>query len=407
MNPEGPLRADVDRLNPDGTGATDLVKAEVAAVARVPFDDSIAESPHAAGNRISRHAQRAGFPWIASSMRLQQNIHDVRSWSQALNVDIQREWDRPASILQTDRRKLHRNMRVAPQQLHRFVYMMGSFTCSLPSQGDFDCGAHCDDEPGADNDGDVVELAADADVPPILDHTSATSSSSASGMADKAETQEMSLMREYLIACLRPGMFVSFPVRENDEDISPFFAQVLAIEPKVTTVDVCTPGNESMFLSVAVQPYDSMLPFGGQDCCAALTAAEVFIFQDEVPHEVDWGRCTIADRRNFLEWSVEKSVNDGCVALRTPKVLQPPADWSLLHSKIPTLSLLDALREAGWEGARKTLLHRADDDRLSYDSRRPIPKKSYYKCLLVRAELFGPDVIEFRSDRPKTYLNIC
>ena len=195
-------------------------------------------------------------------------------------------------------------------------------------------------EPGADNDGDVVELAADADVPPILDHTSATSSSSsASGMADKAETQEMSLMREYLIACLRPGMFVSFPVRENDEDISPFFAQVLAIEPKVTTVDVCTPGNESMFLSVAVQPYDSMLPFGGQDCCAALTAAEVFIFQDEVPHEVDWGSCTIADRRNFLEWSVETSVNDGCVALRTPKVLQPPADWSLLHSKIPTLSL--------------------------------------------------------------------
>ena len=86
-------------------------------------------------------------------------------------------------------------------------------------------------------------------------------------------------------------------------------------------------------------------------------------------------------------------------------MLQPPADWSLLHSKIPTLSLLDALREAGWEGARKTLLHRADDDRLSYDSRRPIPKKSYYKCLLVRAELFGPDVIEFRSDRPKTYFD--
>ena len=80
LHPEGHLRAHVEQLRPDGSGASQLLMQEVQVLTALPMDDSVAESPHAQGNAIARQAHRCGFAWVASSMRLKQNISDAKLW---------------------------------------------------------------------------------------------------------------------------------------------------------------------------------------------------------------------------------------------------------------------------------------------------------------------------------------
>ena len=50
IHPDGELRAHVDALAPDGSGASELLAQEVKVLGNIPFDDSIAEGPHVKGN---------------------------------------------------------------------------------------------------------------------------------------------------------------------------------------------------------------------------------------------------------------------------------------------------------------------------------------------------------------------
>jgi len=74
--------------------------------------------------------------------------------------------------------------------------------------------------------------------------------------------QHLTLMREYLLASLHANQWISFPRRELDEEVI-VFAQVLAVESKVTTVDTCRPTHfvKKPFLQVTLQPLEHMLPF--------------------------------------------------------------------------------------------------------------------------------------------------
>ena len=92
LDPSNPLRADVDKLHDDGSNASPALRVAVAKVQNIPFDDSIAESPHSLANGVARGAQRCNFPWIASSLRLHQNLRDHQLWSSALDAHIQDEW---------------------------------------------------------------------------------------------------------------------------------------------------------------------------------------------------------------------------------------------------------------------------------------------------------------------------
>ena len=66
--------------------------------------------------------------------------------------------------------------------------------------------------------------------------------------------QETSFMREYSLASLRPGMYVSLPDKQAGDDESLLVAQILSIEAKATTVSVCQADNAAKsWLRAAVQ----------------------------------------------------------------------------------------------------------------------------------------------------------
>lgn len=207
LSPSGPLRSDVDMLEPDGAGATHRLRQEVHVLGLIPFDDSVAESPHAVGNRVGRHSSSCGFAWVASSMRLDQNLRDVALWVDALGDDLQQVWMRHGSILQTQRHKLSRNMRMKPKDLRDKVYMFGAFcrNQSLPMSGeDVDVADADDGEPhpnrGRSDLDQCIGQQADVDDDVANGH-----------VLDAVSSQEAALMREYLLACLQPGMHVSIP----------------------------------------------------------------------------------------------------------------------------------------------------------------------------------------------------
>ena len=133
---ESGLRRHIDNMNPDGSGMSDYLLSFVRIIQLVPFDDSIAESPHAVGNRIGRHSPHAGFAWSASTMRLDQNLQDVRDQSAALGTNLQDLWLKHTSILQTAKHKLNRPMRVKPKVFQEKLYMLGRFMAGVPLPDD-------------------------------------------------------------------------------------------------------------------------------------------------------------------------------------------------------------------------------------------------------------------------------
>ena len=391
-----PLRAHVDRIGPDGSGSSDLLKEHIMLVKNIPFDDSIAEGPHALGNRLGRHGPRSSFAWTAASMRLQQNLEDAKAYSQALNVDLQDLWYKHSSVLQTQKGRLHRPMRLKPKVFHDKLYKLGSLTKGVPMP--LDEQPDTDNGDGGDGDDGKDQAPAYGDDESIhhcdSDHVEVESA---------ANKQSVALMREYLSACLQPGLYISLPNPDMTADDPVLFVQVLAVQQRCTTVIECVPKDQqSSSFSVTLQPLERMLQLNS-DPATLTDAVDVFIFSDETPYAMDWGAYTPDDRRRFLQWDHVPSSIESCTALINPMVLKPPTGIDLMHPGIPALCLLDCLAERGWTGTPRLVTHTAGDGAAVYDNRRPFTKKRYFQCLIVLPELFNCGISEIISGRPSTY----
>ena len=136
MKPGSALRCHVDQIQPDGSGASAELQKLIDVIKLVPFDDSVAETPHASGNRLGRHGSNSSFSWVASSMRLGQNLVDVLDHSQALGANLDELWYAHSSVLQTKPKALHRPMRCKHQVYRQWLYEVGRFEPPLqPTAG--------------------------------------------------------------------------------------------------------------------------------------------------------------------------------------------------------------------------------------------------------------------------------
>ena len=145
----GALKSEVDALDL-GPASLKLQRA-VESISSIPFDDSVAESPHAAGNHIGRFSHGSAFPWVASSMRLKQNIEDVKTWCGALQLDWKQEWLMYSSLLQTSRPD--RPLRIPASEFYNRFYFMSHLCPDLrqPVNDDEEVLA-LEDAPAADDD---------------------------------------------------------------------------------------------------------------------------------------------------------------------------------------------------------------------------------------------------------------
>ena len=131
MDPLQDLRAHVDNLSDDGSGAAPLLKSWIQVIQNFPMDDSLAESPHAQGNRIGRHGTKTSFSWTAATMRLNQNLSDTREFTSSLGANLEAVWYCHSSVLQTKERSLHRPIKCTPQTYRRRLYQLGKHADEL------------------------------------------------------------------------------------------------------------------------------------------------------------------------------------------------------------------------------------------------------------------------------------
>ena len=68
------LRDLIDRETEAGALQHREFQIALAEIRNIPFDDSHCESPHARATRVGSASRRSAWPWIASSVRLKQNI---------------------------------------------------------------------------------------------------------------------------------------------------------------------------------------------------------------------------------------------------------------------------------------------------------------------------------------------
>ena len=407
-DPGSALRQDLDVLLPDCSNASERLRDEVDSVAALPMDDSYAESPHALAKRVKLHGRGAKFPWIASSMRLGQNLEDIGELAPALNMDTRREWCRSTSILQVNPQRAHRSMRLPRANFLNCFYRMAMFgrprTRDEANEGDDDDQG---DDPGDDDDddGDAADAPKESDAG-VGSGAAASSGQGPSGPGSvgpvslaltRAERQTTSLMKEYMLACLSPSMYVSLPVPSGGGAATLGFFQVLSVQPRTTTVDVFTPDNaEPMDLcAVAIQSLDYHGPI--DEDSSRLHGGDFFAFEE--PKTFDVVGSTAArpsDRELCLEWEPTESAVPCCVRLCRPRPLRPPASWKLSDARVPALCLLDVLLERGFAPQSRRAIHKKGGEEL-FDDRKPTSKKSYLRCVIASAELFEAGVPEFSS----------
>lgn len=120
MHPES-LRPDFDQLRADGSGMTPRLQAAVEALARVPLDDCICEGPHAQAKRLKMPASSAQWAWVASSMRLKQNIAACRELPGQTSASFRAVWSSWTTVVQPAR-KSTRVPRMKPKEFRRRLY---------------------------------------------------------------------------------------------------------------------------------------------------------------------------------------------------------------------------------------------------------------------------------------------
>ena len=289
------------------------------------------------------------------------------------------------------------------------MYKLGHMSSAAADEdGDGDDPDDDEPQPGAGPDATAAATAAAADAPtdgpdPDSEHVPP---------AGSAECKEaVSLMKQFLDACLTPGKYISIPNPIDDDDDPILFMNVLAVNLKCITASECSPiggpstsTSASADLTVTFQPLERSLQIG--TCAADLKGPfDIFIFSDEVPSQLEFGAYAAADRSKFLQWEAWPPMIEGYVArLQNPQILRPSSDIDLMSPNCPALCILDYLAEQGWVGQRRVQIHSAAGaaDKV-YDSRLPVTKTRYLQCVISLPVLFGAGINALPSGRPATF----
>lgn len=400
---------------------SERLKGEVASLGAIPMDDTAAESPHAAAHRLMRHGPASRWPWVAASMRLEQNLADAESLPASVGVELEDCWRTHTSIMRKPSSKLpDRPLKRQPTKLQQDVYCM-SFVHDRAPEMDSACNFENDDPgdpsagirpgprkaPKAYGSAGVGSASAFASASMKWKNRAAKSGQKEVGGATKELLQrrnsdDVRLIRQYFSACLEPGMCVSFPVVFEEGGEADQMFQVLALESRMVLVATYKGNDDDQdvgLFKVTVQPLERWNPASERVSSKQGGFEDAFVLQE--PTEVDvlmlCGGAT--DRSRWLRWTPAQSDVCGCIALCHPKVLQPT--MSLSAANVPVLSLLDALDVRGFEGKDQLCVH---DGALAkhFDSRAVVSKRCYLQCVLAMEELVNLGVT-FPSAQPNSY----
>lgn len=422
-----PLRAQIERMNSDGSGMAPALKAEVESLRAIPLDDSVAEGPHAKAKRVQAHARGSRFPWVASTMRLSQNLEDATDMLDATDSELLPLWCAWKSVIRCGGRRQLQNKRMGMRSFTDHLYRL-SF-CNGPPAGRSKAGPGVAEELDEQEEAEAteeVEAGGERPTPakakvvsrrPRLAHGDQSASSTAAKLSTRplpdsargsAAAAEMQLMRQWLAASLAQYSYISVPVDNGDEALDYAFFQVLSLERRtlqLKTFEAEQGGREGELLySITVQPLERWRAPALADKSAPSREAEVFVYFE--PTKIDILRLAsggVDNRQLWRGWTPVASDVDGCTALHSPCPIAH--NMMLSHPKVLVLSLVDALHESGFSPIAQKTTHIPGAPKV-YDNRHLPSKRFYLQAVLAIDDLATAGVKGFESGRPGVYYKV-
>ena len=424
---EGALRQEIDAVLPDGSGISARLRAALRGFDGVPFDDSVAEGPHARASRIAKHARASRWPWIASTLRLSQNIDTVRELLPIVGGDLRSRWCGSTSVIRHGGRWPLQRPRMSHGKFVDYVYRM-SFCHEAEeagADGEEDASGGDDDDddddsggPGGPDHGTTAGAGssggrgAGGGAPPP-DNDSDHGGDESGGhpaprkrnidtAAPLRESQVVKLLRAYLHASLELHDVISLPAMGDEGHIVHLFFQILRLESRPVLIETfSSPSDDRGLYTCTVQPYSRWNPNMDDASSDPPIEADCFVYQD--PCEVDLltiSGARIESRKQWLSWQTKPSAIEGCLAMHSPRILAP--QHKLSHRSVPVLCLVDALEAAGLVGTKRKTTH-SPDGSAEYDCRSLPSKRTYLQAVLACEELFEAGVPQFASGHSSSY----
>ena len=418
-----PLRQAIEAVNEDGSGVSLELWSAFEGLSLAPSDDSVAGGPHARATRLCGHSRRATWAWVASSLRIKQNLQDVRDFSQSLEFDLDQLWCGSTSVVRLGGRHPYQRPRMSHQRFLNHLYCMSFVHDPVADNVDDEAsgseGNDEDDDGQDDNDDRPGAAGSSTDGKPSGSAGGKPSGSGApsgggggGGSGDapkeakgsecrKKESQETKLLRSYLHACLSLHNIISIPVDGEEGAIEHMFFQVLTLNTKAIVVDTYATAaqaeQEKGLYSCGVQPLTvwKSTSAPGSQAGAVPLEADLYHFRD--PCTVDLLGLTGSkqERRHlWTKWQTKASGVDGCVCAHSLVVLSP--QMSLASAKILVLCLMDALKIGGWGQLQRRVDH-SPHHASFYDARSLASKRAYLQAVLSCDELYRAGVETFVS----------
>ena len=387
----GELRADLDAVTGTGDNISPSLSHVMRSLALLPMDDTVCEMPHASGKRIAGSGAASKFPWVASTLRLQQNIADCRELPSKLCTSLEGPWSRYKSVVQPTPKQCV----VPPLDNRQFQKRMYSCEHLMGFCGESE---FSDEALGdAKEDGCLPEdkAAVEADDVPGEE-----------GAADNPvgrNDQPVLLLRQLIAATLNPHDFVSMPTRDAENPLCVF--QLLDFERRNIVMEPFISDDERQraegLYTCSIQPLEVWGSTDGGDLVAS-RELDTFVVSDPGKRDLVAALgATVASWKNIKVWESRESDVEGCLALHSPTFLCDRR-LDVLSPTVPVLQLLEQLKLAGFAPKNRHTEHTPDGD-LHFDCRRPAGRRCYYQCLLMRAQLWQKGVTQFDSQGIQAY----
>ena len=345
---------------------------QVRVLQDIPLDDSICEKPHASGRRFELKARGALFGWHAASQRLSQNLNDVDEIVPKIGVSLQYLWDNYAVVANARRQRARKLNHKAMQ---RHIYHLRG----MPEVGRSDIALPTDDVCIGDG---SEGLGHKREIVPKKKKLAAHS--------DEA------LFREWLLAAVKPGMYVS--VHSGDDGGLALY-QILDQPVRVITVESFDYLKESSQYWT-LQRFELWLgcPLGDEP-----SELEGFVVESPIREDL----VTIIGgnymcREKCRKWELALSDVYGWQKAFT-KPARLSADVHLSSAIVPVLSLLDQVLTDGFIGVGRRCEHRPEGLKV-FNNR--TPSRYYLQCIVASNWLWAQGCKFFMSHGAKAYYQL-
>ena len=316
--PGGPLRDHVIAVQPDGTNVSPELAVARDWLRNCSLDDSVGERPHAQSKWTHDSARHSGWVWMASTIRLPDSLHMVRSVLPDLpasGLTLEGMWSGYSCILHSDVRKADacRPRRMKVKKLQDWVYHMAWIQEAeqdpLGAGGVAGGPGGGGDDPGPGGGGGLPPGdGGHGFAPPDSDSSRASHGDDDSGADDGGgggggaglpsrrgpkpkpaprapATMDEQLMRQWCASALQTYAFVSFPVvGDCTGEVTFKVFQILSKTEKVVRCETFDDDARGLY-TISLQPFE-LFGWKGDTALGDLDHLDVFALEDPLSVDV-------------------------------------------------------------------------------------------------------------------------